>query len=193
MLSGRPRHHGVSLVEWMTVLSVSSIVLMLALPAMGNWLRDIEVRSSAGTLMAALQSARAEAIARNADVRLQLVDKLGRPGWKVSCVNASASCPGELRGQPPATATGARWGASMSPALPPLDTAIAAGEGLPAGITFDPLGSAPAVAAGTDPARIDITNANDASARRLVILIAAHGRVHLCDPLAATGRPERCQ
>ncbi len=192
MLISRLRFTGVSLIELMTVLSVSAIVLSLAVPAMGHWLRDIEVRSSASTLLAALQSARAEAIARNANVRLSLSDTLGTPGWQVGCVQASSRCPAQLRGQPPATGTGVRWGASILSKSGNLKKALGVGDALPAGITFDALGSAPAVATDTDPARIDITHPTDARARRLVILIAAHGRVRLCDPLAPAGRPEHC-
>ncbi len=187
------RHAGMTIIELMTVLTVSSILLAFGAPAAGQWLRDVEVRSSAGALLAALQSARAEAVARNAPVRLRLVDAQGRPGWDVGCVQVTARCPATIRRQPVSAATDVRWGASPPANMPALTAAIAAGAGLPADITFDALGAAAAVGSGTDIARVDITHARDDGARRLVILIAAQGMVRLCDPMAATNRPERCR
>lgn len=184
---------GVTMVELMTALTISSIVLAFGAPAAGQWLRDVEIRSSASALLAALQAARAEAIARNAPVRLRLVDALGRPGWEVGCVRVSARCPATIRRQPVSAATDVRWGASLPAGMPALTAAITAGAGLPAGVTFDALGAAAAVGSGGEIARIDITHARGAEARRLVILIAAQGMARLCDPLAATDRPERCQ
>lgn len=187
------RHAGMTIIELMTVLTVSSILLAFGAPAAGQWLRDVEVRSSAGALLAALQSARAEAVARNAPVRLRLVDAQGRPGWEVGCVQVTARCPATIRHQPVSAATDVRWGASPPANMPALTAAIAAGAGLPADITFDALGAAAGVGSGTDIARVDITHARDDGARRLVILIAAQGMVRLCDPMAATNRPERCR
>ncbi|MCM0044176.1 MAG: GspH/FimT family pseudopilin [Burkholderiaceae bacterium] len=186
-------HAGMTIIELMTVLTVSSILLAFGAPAAGQWLRDVEVRSSAGALLAALQSARAEAVARNAPVRLRLVDAQGRPGWEVGCVQVTARCPATIRRQPVSAATDVRWGASPPANMPALTAAIAAGTGLPAGITFDALGAAAAVGSGTDISRVDVTHARDDSARRLVLLIAAQGMVRLCDPVAATSRPERCR
>lgn len=184
---------GVTLIELMIALSVAAIVLSIGAPAAGQWLRDVEIRSSASALLAALQSARAEAIVRNAPVRLRLTDTLGRPGWDVGCVHVSARCPASIRRQPVSTSTDVRWGAALPANVPAFSAAIPAGLGLPAGVTFDALGAAPAVGGGTDIARIDIANARGEEARRLVILIAAQGMVRLCDPLAAKDRPERCQ
>lgn len=192
MLSGPRAPHGLTLVELMTVLAVGAILLAFAVPGGGRWLRDNEVRSQAGMLLAALQAARAEAIARNAEVRLQLTDGAGRPGWQLGCVRASARCPAVLRTQPVSASSRVRWGASAARPLPALAVALAPGSGFPASVTFDALGSAAAVESGNDIGRIDITHAGDANTRRLVILIAARGMLRLCDPQAAAGQPARC-
>lgn len=190
----RGRHlAGVTIIELITVLTISSIVLAFAAPAAGRWLRDIEIRSSASALLAALQGARAEAIARNATVRLRLTDPLGRPAWEIQCVQVSVRCPATIRRQPVSVNNDVRWGASLPAAMPEFAAAIAAGNGLPANVTFDALGAATAVGNGTDVARIDITHARGEGARRLVILIASQGMVRLCDPAAAADRPQRCR
>lgn len=183
---------GVTIIELMTVLAVSSIVLAFAAPAAGHWLRDIEIRSSASALLAALQAARAEAITRNAPVRMTLTDPLGRPGWEINCVRVSVRCPATIRRQAVSLTSDVRWGASLPAAMPAFTVAVTAGNSLPAGVTFDALGAATAVGNGIDVARVDVTHARGAGARRLVILIAAQGMVRLCDPAAGTDRPERC-
>lgn len=192
MLTSRSATSGLTLIELLITLLVTAVVLAAGAPAMGQWIRDIEVRSSAGALLAALQATRAEALSRNATVRLQLVDKQGRPGWAVGCVQASARCPAELRSLPVDGSTAVRWGGATLPSMPALASPLAAGSALPNGISFDALGGASGVAQGTDLARIDVTHARAAGGRRMVLTIAAHGMARLCDPAAATGHPERC-
>jgi type IV fimbrial biogenesis protein FimT len=72
---------GLTLTELLIVLTLSSILLAIGAPALGQWVRDIEVRSNASSLLAVLHAARTEAVTRNAWVRLQLRDTQGRPGW----------------------------------------------------------------------------------------------------------------
>lgn len=182
---------GVSLVESMVVLAVSAIVLAAGAPSLGRWVRDLEVRSSAGVLHAALQAARAEAVARNASVRLELGDEQGRTAWTLSCVRVSAQCPARIRRQPASQATGVRWGASPLSGMPAYDTALVAGAGMPASVSFDALGTAPAIATGTDVARVDVIHANGGSIRRLVVQVSAQGMARICDP-AALDHPAQC-
>lgn len=190
MLNLARRLYGATLVELAVVLAISAIVAALALPAMSNWLRDVELRSSARHLLTDLQSARAEALSRNAPVRLSFGDEEGRPRTQLGCVLISARCPANLRSRPVAVG-GVRWAAGGPSS--DLSVALLAGTGLPGTVTFDALGAAPAIAAGSEPARIDIHRPGEAGARRLVIQIAARGMIRLCDPAAATTGPERCQ
>lgn len=192
ILQRRGVDDGVSLVESLLVLAVSAIVLVTAAPAIGGWVRDLEVRSSAAALLAALQAARAEAVARNAEVQLAFGDEQGHPGWRLSCVRVTAQCPATLRQQPIRIADRVRWAAVSLADMPAFNTALRAGAGLPGSVRFDALGAAPAVAAGVDVARIDILHADTAVVRRQVLLIAAQGMVRLCDPAAATDHPQHC-
>lgn len=183
---------GITLAEVLITLSVSAVVLATGAPAMGQWVRDIEIRGSASSLLSALQAARAEALSRNTPVRLELIDAQGRPGWRLACVQVSGRCPALIRQQPVDTGTGVRWGVAMLTSMPDFGTTIAAGQRMPASVRFNALGAAPSVSAGDDIARIDITHANDANARRRIVLIAAQGMVRVCDPAAASGHPEHC-
>lgn len=183
---------GVTLAEVLITLSVSAVVLAIGAPAMGQWVRDIEIRGSASGLLAVMQAARAQALARNASVQLELTDAQGRPGWRVVCVRISSRCPAVIRQETVNSGTGVRWGSAKLKEMPAFGVAIAAGQGMPASLRFDAMGAAPAVATNTDIARIDITHANDVNARRRILLIAAQGLVRICDPTAANGHPEHC-
>ena len=186
------RQSGVTLVEVLMTLSVSAVVLAIGAPAMGQWVRDIEIRGSANSLLSVLHAARTEALSRNTSVRLELTDREGRPAWRLVCVQVSKRCPAVIRQQPANTGTGVRWGVTTLNDLPSFSSSISAGHGMPAGVRFDAIGAAPAVAIGDDIARIDVTHATDANARRRIVLIAAQGQVRLCDPNAPNGHPEHC-
>lgn len=186
------RQTGVTLVEVLMTLSVSAVVLAIGAPAMGQWVRDIEIRSSASSLLSVLQAARAEALSRNASVRVELTNQEGRPGWRLVCVRVTTRCPAVIRQQPANTGTGVRWGVATQTSMPAISSAITAGQGMPASVRFDAIGAVPAVATGDDIARIDITHATDENARRRIVLIAARGQVRICDPNASSGHPEHC-
>lgn len=189
---GRGSAAGVSLVESMMVLAVAAVVLSMAAPALGRWVRDLEVRSSATALLAALQAGRAEAVARHAEVRLTLGDAQGRATWVLSCVRVSARCPAIIRRQPPDNHPGARWSAVASASETGFGAALAAGTGMPASVRFNAMGAALVTAGDTSAMRIDVTHADSAEARRLIVLISEQGMVRMCDPLATATHPEHC-
>ena len=194
MLTAYPRKlsRGLTLIELLIVLTLSAIVLAIAAPAMGQWVRDIEVRSSASSLLATLHAARAEAVTRNASVRLQLPDTQGRPGWQLGCTQSTARCPTLIRQQTTDLGTSVRWGAAVLTAMPSANTAINAGTSMPAGVRFDATGAAADIATGDDIARIDITYNNEPSVRRIVVLISAQGMARICDPFASASHPTAC-
>ena len=183
---------GLTLTELLIVLTLSSILLAIGAPALGQWVRDIEVRSNASSLLAVLHAARTEALTRNAWVRLQLRDTQGRPGWQLGCVQPTARCPSLIRQQATDQGTAVRWGAALLSAMPPIHTAIAAGANFPAAIRFDATGAAPNIATGDDIARIDITYNGEPTTRRMVVMVSAQGMVRLCDASVSNTHPMFC-
>jgi type IV fimbrial biogenesis protein FimT len=176
----------------MIVLSVLSILFAVGMPAFGRLLHDIEIRGSAEGLRAALQTARTEAVTRNALVRISLDDATGKPAWTLGCIHVTTHCPAAISTYRASTDTKIRWGAAQSNDLPALTLALNAGDHLPSGVTFNALGAAPGVASGTDAIRIDVTHEANQQARRLVVMIAAAGTVRLCDPSADSNSVLRC-
>ena len=183
---------GFSLIELMIVLSVLSILFAVGMPAFGRLLHDIEIRGSAEGLRAGLQKARTEAVTRNALVRISFSDVSGRPAWTLGCVSSSLRCPATISSYSANADTQIRWGAARSDDQIAVSTALAAGNRLPSGVTFNALGAAPGVESNTDASRIDVTHAINEQARRLVLMITAAGAVKMCDPSADSDSVLRC-
>ncbi len=188
----RHQRDAFSLIEMLVTLSVAAALVMLGVPSMAHWLHALEIRSSANELVSVLQGARSEAVARNQDVRVTLGDAQGRAVWTLGCVTVTAACPRKLRGADAAAARLARWGATHAVGAPALSVPLPVGQQLPAQVTFNALGAAPAIGSGTEISRIDILDAADASVPRLVVLLGTNGMVRLCDPVAGIGGPLSC-
>jgi type IV fimbrial biogenesis protein FimT len=189
---------GFTLIELMITLAVLAIVLMVGLPSMGTWLQNTQIRTSAESMQAGLQLARAEALKRNTTVRFQLVDTM------------SSACA--------LSATGRNWVVSLSAATglcnaDPSETAApqiiqkrSSAEGSPnavvtadaGSVAFNGLGRA---AAGS-LTQIDVTNpangacktpAGNEPMRCLRLSVSAGGQVRMCDPAVDDATdPRRC-
>ena len=183
---------GFSLIELMIVLSVLSILFAVGMPAFGRLLHDVDIRGSAEGLRAGLQKARTEAVTRNALIRISFSHVSGRPAWTLGCVSSSLRCPAMISSYSVNADTQIRWGAARSDDQIALNTALAAGNRLPSGVTFNALGTAPGVEGNADVSRIDVTHAINEQARRLVLMITAAGAIRLCDPSAASDSVLRC-
>ena len=188
------RQFGVSLIELMIGIAIVSLLLVMGAPSFGLWIQNTQVRTAAESIQNGLQIARTEAVRRNANVRFNLTDAGGTVAWSVDCVTVTADCPAGIQSRSGGEGgANARVGISVDMAIPVIGTAIAAGTGLLAGVTFDGLGRIPAANVGTDIARIDITNAVRADARRMVILIGTGGQTRMCDPaIALAANPQGC-
>jgi len=92
MLAVTPMHRcarragGVTLPELCVVLAVSAIVLAIAVPDLRDLVRAQQLKAATGDLFAAIDLARAQALARGRRVRVVPRDPLGadwRMGWQV--------------------------------------------------------------------------------------------------------------
>lgn len=195
----RQKQAGVSLIELMIAIIIVSLLMALGAPSFSLWMQNTQTRSAAESILNGLQLARTEAVRRNANVRFSLADATGAIAWTVSCVNVTTDCPANIQSRS-AGEGGANPRAGVSAAVLPspipanhFNTALAAGAGLPAGVTFDGIGRIPAANIGTDIARIDVTNAANADARRMVIIVGTGGQTRMCDPaIAFATNPQGC-
>jgi type IV fimbrial biogenesis protein FimT len=80
------RARGVSLPELCVVLAVAAIALAVAAPDLRDLVRTEQLKAAAGDLFAAIDLARAQALARGRQVKVVPLDPLGadwRLGWRV--------------------------------------------------------------------------------------------------------------
>lgn len=190
MLS-RAMQTGVTLVELLIGVAIVLILFAYGLPSFTLWLQNAQNRTAAEAVQNGLQFARSEAVRRNAVVRITFTNTSGLASWSIGCEKVTSDCPVTIQDGPAAAETpNARLGASVA-AIPvpspanPFAIALAAGAGLPAGVSFDGYGRIPAANLGTDISRIDITNASASAARRMVVTVSPGGRIRMCDPAVA--------
>jgi type IV fimbrial biogenesis protein FimT len=165
---------GFSLIEMMIGIVIVSLLLVVGVPSFSLWMQNTQTRAAAESILNGLQIARVEA-------------------WTVTCVTVTVDCPAGNIQSRNAGEGGTNARAGVAVAVGALGTPLAAGAGLPTGVTFNGLGRVPAANIGTDIARVDITNAAAANARRMVILVSSAGQARMCDPaLAIADNPQGC-
>jgi type IV fimbrial biogenesis protein FimT len=195
----RSAQAGVTLIELMVSMTILMLALAWGLPSFSLWLQGAQVRTAAESIQNGMHLARTEAVKRNAVVRFSLTDNTGRVAWTVGCVTATADCPAEIQKRIAAEGTpNARVGASVAAVASPApanaySAALTAGAAVPAGVSFDGMGRVPAANVGTDITRVDVINAANTAARRLVVTINAFGLIRMCDPaVALSANPVGC-
>jgi type IV fimbrial biogenesis protein FimT len=182
---------GVTLIELMIGIVIVSLLSVMAAPSFSSWIQNTQVRTAAESILNGMQLARTEAVHRNANIRFSLA--ANDVSWTVACVTVTTDCPASALYQRSGAEAGGNARAGIALATGNLATVLSAGTGLPAGVTFDGLGRAPAVNGLADIARVDITHAISASARRMVILVSAGGQTRMCDPaFSAASSPQGC-
>ncbi len=183
------KQYGASLIELLIGLAVLGFVLAIAIPNLTSWMQNAQVRTAAESVLNGVQVARAEAVRRNGQAIFNLNGSGGMADWSVLAYDqANGQFDLPVQSWKGAQAQNARVGASTAPTQD-YSTALAAGAGLPASVTFDALGHV----VGTGITRIDVTNAAMSSARRLVVVISSYGLIRLCDPLLVlASNPQGC-
>lgn len=190
------RQAGISMVEVLIAVAIIAVLMGFGMSSYQAWIQNTQIRNSAESIVNGLQLARAEALRRNAFVNFGFTDA-GSSAWRI-CIwdraaNACAAGVDPIQQYVPSEGSrNARIGAAQNEATA-LTTPLAAGAGVPGGVTFSGFGrpSDP----GGDLMRIDVTNPNISVAdqRRLVIRVSLGGQVRMCDPkLSASTSPQGC-
>lgn len=199
MLKTWRRRDGFTLVELMVGVAVTMMVLAWGIPGFRLWIQNTQNRTAAESIQNGLQMARAEAVRRNAVVRFNLTNASGEVTWVIGCVTVTSDCPETIQTRPAVEGSiNARAGISAAEIPNPapagqFSTAIAAGTGLPAGVSFNGVGMVPTTNAGTDITRVDVTNSAVSGARRMVVTVSSGGQVRMCDPaLSLASNPAGC-
>jgi type IV fimbrial biogenesis protein FimT len=190
---------GVSLIELLVGIAIMVIAVALGAPTFTEWIYNSQIRSTAESVQNGLQFARAEAVRRNAPVRMQLTTSLDSAcaistagtNWVVNL--ASDGTPASKCDQSFILQTGQPVSAKASATIS-SDHAATFG--------FNGLGR---IAATTSPdtkvedAAIDIKSSKGTCAiesggtlRCLRVLVSAGGQIRMCDPKRGSGDPMAC-
>lgn len=172
---------GFTLIELMTVITVLTIMLFLALPNFNVWLHNTQIRTAGEAILNGLQLARTEAVRRNVNVELRMDVS---SGW-----TALVAGPGGEVIQSRLAGEGS------SAALVTITSTDPAGVNPAKTVTFNSFGTIAANADGTKTiteVKIDSASLAAADSRELCILIRAGGTIRMCDPQVATTDTRTC-
>jgi type IV fimbrial biogenesis protein FimT len=179
LLARRAAQKGISLIEILVAVAIVAIVMALGIPAYTLWIQNTQIRTAAESVLAGLQTARNEAIRRNAPVQFKL-NEPGTTAWRVNFKIDPDTNPLRTRvaeeGSPNATII-------VDP--PGADT-----------VTFSALGRVVDNADASAPlSTIEVDNPTitvEADRRKLRIVIPTGGAIRMCDPKVTADDPRRC-
>lgn len=204
--------HGISIVEIIVGLAILGIGMAWAIPSYSVWMQNMQIRNMAESIVAGLQIARSEALARDGRAEFVLTDLDPSNSIAQTDLSALASETGinwMVRAfTTPGSPTTYAYVAGRSGAESSANATVLAGDNSFAGglgaVTFDGFGRLArdgngtlANADGSAPiTKICVkssTLSGPSGARYLEINIGASGQVKMCDPLVTDAAdPRRC-
>lgn len=169
---------GFSLVELMVVVAVIGFLLATGLPSFNTWIQNSKIRGAAEAVLSGLQSARSEAIRRNARVTFTLLPAGGTLLWTVGCSTVTPTCPAVIQTQPLSEGSLLTSGGAL---------VVSFDAGADTQVIFDSFGRANNLAAVT---AWNVSSSTGDRPLRLIVDVGGSSRV--CDPYLATSIPGGC-
>ena len=197
------KSRGFTMVELMVVITVAAILMFTVVPGVGDWIRNVSVRSSAESIASGVNEARSEAIRRNQTVSFWLVNSPGVTGvLDATCVRSASSASWVVSLDDPTGLCDVAASITVAPRLVGSKAAGPAGQNvavvgldisgtLANSVAFNGYGQPVTGAGGTPIATIDVGSAAS-GARRLRVKVGTGGDVRMCDRDVSNTDPRRC-
>ena len=201
------KQRGFSLVELMVVVVIASVLLAYAVPAFSAWLTNTRIRNVTTEFVTGLQQARAEAIARNSQVRFQSVNDItsacslstSGTGWVINRVatgdTVASACNAAI------DPTGATAPFIIAKHAPDSDTRVAVAASS-SELIFTSLGRRTTTAGSfvvpTADATYDFTASSSGGCAPngnltcLRVVVSVAGQVRMCNPRFPADDPQAC-
>jgi len=199
---------GVTLIELIVVMVLVGVFIAMSAPIFTAWMQDARIRTTASTISAGLQLAKAEAVSRNTLVRFQLTTTLDAgcalsvngSNWVINMVAAANAGANSVEGScdsAPSTTAPPQILHTRSAQDGGGSSQVAASD---SAIIFNGLGRQSAQGAAA-PAltTFDISNpsagqcaADSGSVTCLRVIVTAAGQVRMCNPVLAATDPQGC-
>jgi len=183
---------GFTLVEMLVGLGLTVFFMLMTLPSASAYLTDARIRAAAQTYYSGAQLARAEAVRRNAEVRLLLTDdpRASQPTASVNGLGWVVLAGGGPQGVDWSTLEGTEWVDSKDPQeARTTGLRVAANEAI---VQFDGQGAASVnqIVKFLGPAA---DTCYPRGPRCLHVVISLGGQVRLCDPgISNNGDNRKC-
>jgi type IV fimbrial biogenesis protein FimT len=189
---GHSVQRGFTMIELMVVITILTLAIFVAVPQIGAWTRNTQVRNAAESLQLGLQRARAEAVRRNEPISLWLVTTGANPpgvmtadcalsaasaSWVVAAADPSSNCT-----DTPSTTVDPRIVEAHGIADGSIGATATATNGVGAAanvVTFNGFGRVANAAAAI--AQVDFAHQTGSDHRRLRLTVSPSGSVRLCD------------
>jgi len=194
------RARGFTLVELSVAMGVLALLLLAALPSMGEWTRNVRVRNTAESIQNGLQKARAEALRTNRNVGFWIVSQSDNRVVDNNCALSSSSGSWVISVADPSGLCATAPDPNIAPMI--VET-HAASDGSSSDVTVTAVdsGAIPAqrvlfdgfgrlTSAAGQIARIDMTH--PLGARALRVVVSSGGGVRMCDPNVSAPDPRVC-
>ncbi len=196
----RQMSRGISVIELMVVVTMIGILLMLAIPGIGNWISNSRVRTVADELQNALRLAQSEAVNRNRQVAFvrtnatparNAAPSASGTNWYIQVLPLNATEAGMTDFQNTAYLQGGAFSAQSGATVAGPALVCFNSVGRVVNNTATALGAncvAPTTA--VDPTDLDVTLPSSNRAMRVELFLG--GRVRLCDVSASSTQPNAC-
>lgn len=199
MLTPSTKQEGVTLVELIIGLAIAVILMAIGIPSFSQWMHNARIRSTAESLISALQQTRSEAARRNMPVRFQLTDtttsscalSANGTNWIISREDPAGKCEVDISETVSPLIIQKRAGNENA------NVAVAITPSTQTSIVFNSLGRLTPIPAGD--ISIDISNPGGGTCvslggalRCMRLVISPSGQVRMCDPNRANSDPQGC-
>lgn len=187
------KQQGLSLIELMIAIVIASVLLMIGANSYSAWIQNQQVRVAADAMLNGMQMTRAEAVRRNASVRMVLCN-VPSSSWEILATSAAASLPAASLVCPASSATVGEQRVQERSAMDGSRNAVVTvTPNTTTTITFNGLGRVIANSDATQSiTQIDVSNPK--SDHPLRVTVSSGGSVRMCDPsiTLAANDPRKC-